>query len=69
VRPKLLTAATATLGLLPFLVLRLNGTEIERPLAAVMVGGLATSTLFTLFVLPVFYLQVHTWLRHRRSQA
>ncbi len=63
VRPKLLTAATATLGLLPFLVLRLNGTEIERPLATVMIGGLATSTLFTLFVLPVFYLQVHEWLR------
>jgi cobalt-zinc-cadmium resistance protein CzcA len=69
VRPKLLTAATATLGLLPFIVLRLNGTEIERPLATVMIGGLATSTLFTLFVLPVFYLQVHQWLRMRSSPA
>ena len=68
VRPKLLTAATATLGLLPFLVLRLNGTEIERPLATVMIGGLATSTLFTLFVLPVFYLQVHQWLRTHASR-
>jgi heavy metal efflux system protein len=68
VRPKLLTAATATLGLLPFLVLRLNGTEIERPLATVMIGGLATSTLFTLFVLPVFYLQVHGWLRRRAAR-
>jgi cobalt-zinc-cadmium resistance protein CzcA len=58
VRPKLLTAATATLGLLPLLVLRLHGTEIERPLAIVMIGGLATSTLFTLFVLPTFYLRV-----------
>jgi cobalt-zinc-cadmium resistance protein CzcA len=66
VRPKLLTAATATLGLLPFLVLRLNGTEIERPLATVMIGGLATSTLFMLFVLPVFYLGVHSW---RRSSS
>jgi heavy metal efflux system protein len=69
VRPKLLTAATATLGLLPLLVLRLHGTEIERPLAIVMIGGLVTSTLFTLFVLPTFYLQVHGWLERRRSPS
>ena len=68
VRPKLMTAGTATLGLLPLLVLRLHGTEIERPLAIVMIGGLVTSTLFTLFVLPVFYLQVHEWLRRRAEQ-
>lgn len=62
VRPKLMTAATATLGLLPLLVLRLHGTEIERPLAVVMIGGLLTSTIFTLLVLPAFYLQVQRWL-------
>lgn len=61
VRPKLMTAATAILGLLPLLLLRLHGTEIERPLAIVMVGGLVTSTLFTLLALPVFYLTVHEW--------
>jgi len=55
VRPKLMTAATAILGLLPLLVLRLHGTEVERPLAVVMIGGLVTSTLFTLFALPTFY--------------
>jgi cobalt-zinc-cadmium resistance protein CzcA len=65
VRPKLMTAGTATLGLLPLLVLNLHGTEIERPLAIVMIGGLATSTLFTLLVLPTFYLQVHGWLERR----
>jgi cobalt-zinc-cadmium resistance protein CzcA len=54
-RPKLMTAATAILGLLPMLVLRLHGTEIERPLAVVMIGGLVTSTLFTLLALPAFY--------------
>jgi cobalt-zinc-cadmium resistance protein CzcA len=59
VRPKIMTAATAILGLLPLLVLRLHGTEIERPLAVVMVGGLVTSTLFTLLALPTFYLFVH----------
>ena len=59
VRPKLMTAATAICGLLPLLVLRLHGTEIERPLAVVMIGGLATSTLFTLLALPTFYLLAH----------
>jgi cobalt-zinc-cadmium resistance protein CzcA len=59
VRPKLMTAATAILGLLPLLVLRLHGTEIERPLAIVMVGGLLTSTVFTLLALPTFYSLVH----------
>jgi cobalt-zinc-cadmium resistance protein CzcA len=59
VRPKLMTAATAILGLLPLLVLNLHGTEIERPLAVVMIGGLVTSTLFTLLALPTFYLFVH----------
>ena len=59
VRPKLMTALTAILGLLPLLVLRMHGTEIERPLAIVMIGGLITSTLFTLLALPTFYLFVH----------
>ena len=59
VRPKIMTASTAILGLLPLLVLRLHGTEIERPLAIVMVGGLVTSTLFTLLALPTFYIFVH----------
>jgi heavy metal efflux system protein len=65
VRPKLMTAGTATLGLLPLLVLQLHGTEIERPLAIVMIGGLVTSTVFTLLVLPTFYLHVHGWLERR----
>lgn len=61
VRPKLMTALTAILGLLPLLVLRLPGTEIERPLAVVMIGGLLSSTLFTLLALPTFYSLVHGW--------
>lgn len=59
VRPKIMTASTAILGLLPLLVLKLHGTEIERPLAIVMVGGLVTSTLFTLLALPTFYIFLH----------
>lgn len=54
VRPKLMTAAAAMLGLLPMLF-GLAGSELERPLAIVMVGGLVTSTLFTLLVLPSTY--------------
>ncbi|HET9620931.1 MAG TPA: efflux RND transporter permease subunit [Kofleriaceae bacterium] len=64
VRPKIMTAATAILGLLPLLVLRLHGTEIERPLAIVMIGGLVTSTVFTLLALPAFYQLIN-----RRSEA
>ena len=60
-----MTAATAILGLLPLLVLRLHGTEIERPLAIVMIGGLVTSTLFTLLALPTFYL----WVERLRTRA
>jgi cobalt-zinc-cadmium resistance protein CzcA len=58
-RPKVMTAATAILGLMPLLVLRFHGTEIERPLAIVMIGGLITSTAFTLLALPTFYAFVH----------
>jgi len=61
VRPKLMTAATAILGLLPILIFPLHGTEIERPLAIVMIGGLITSTLFTLLALPTFCQLVHRW--------
>ena len=46
---------------LPLLFLPLHGTEIERPLAIVMIGGLITSTLFTLLALPTFCQLVHRW--------
>ena len=54
VRPKLMTAGAAILGLMPMLF-GIGGSELERPLAIVMVGGLITSTLFTLLALPSFY--------------
>lgn len=54
VRPKLMTAGSAILGLMPML-LGIGGSELERPLAIVMVGGLITSTFFTLLALPSFY--------------
>lgn len=55
-RPKLMTAACSALGVLPILLSRGVGAEIEKPLAIVMVGGLVSSTLFTLIVLPAVYL-------------
>ena len=69
VRPKIMTAATAILRLLPILLLRLHGTEVERPLAVVMTGGLITSTVFTLLALPTFYAFVHQWVQKRYSST
>ncbi len=59
-RPKLMTASCAALGLGPILLSRGVGAEIEKPLAIVMVGGLVTSTLFTLLVLPAVYLALES---------
>lgn len=69
VRPKLMTAGTAILGLLPILLLDLRGTEIERPLAVVMIGGLLSSTVFTLFVLPAVCLWAEPRAGGARSEA
>jgi cobalt-zinc-cadmium resistance protein CzcA len=54
-RPVLMTAATTALGLLPLLFAHGTGSEVQRPLATVVVGGLVTSTLLTLLVLPALY--------------
>ena len=55
VRPVLMTALTTALGLLPLLIATGTGSEVQRPLATVVVGGLATSTIVTLLVLPAVY--------------
>jgi len=54
-RPVLMTAFIAALGLIPMLLANGVGSEVQRPLATVVVGGLFSSTLLTLFVLPVLY--------------
>jgi cobalt-zinc-cadmium resistance protein CzcA len=54
-RPVMMTATVAMLGLIPFLFESGPGSEVQRPLAIVVIGGLITSTLLTLVVLPVLY--------------
>jgi cobalt-zinc-cadmium resistance protein CzcA len=54
-RPVLMTASIAAFGLVPLLFASGPGSEIQRPLAIVMIGGLITATLLTLFILPILY--------------
>jgi len=54
-RPVLITASVAALGLVPMLFATGPGSEIQKPLAAVVIGGLISSTLLTLFILPTLY--------------
>ena len=54
-RPVLMTAVTTALGLVPLLLATGPGSEVQRPLAVVVVGGLVTSTLITLVLLPALY--------------
>ena len=63
-RPVLMTASVAILGLVPMLLSSGVGAETQRPLATVVVGGLITSTLLTLILLPVLY----EWLEDRAER-
>jgi cobalt-zinc-cadmium resistance protein CzcA len=54
-RPVLMTALVASLGFLPMALSTSSGAEVQRPLATVVIGGLVTSTLLTLLVLPAVY--------------
>jgi len=62
-RPVLMTALVAMLGFIPMALSHGTGAEVQRPLATVVIGGLVTSTLLTLFILPVVY----HWLERRRE--
>ena len=63
-RPVLMTASSSILGLLPMLLSSGVGAETQRPLASVVVGGLITSTLLTLILLPVIY----EWVESREEK-
>lgn len=62
-RPVLMTAAVASLGFLPMALSTSSGAEVQRPLATVVIGGLISATLLTLFVLPVLYV----WVEKRKG--
>jgi len=58
-RPVLMTALVASLGFVPMAVATGTGAEVQRPLATVVIGGIISSTLLTLVVLPVLYRMFH----------
>jgi cobalt-zinc-cadmium resistance protein CzcA len=64
-RPVMMTATVAMLGLIPFVFATGPGSEVQRPLAIVVIGGLVTSTLLTLVVLPALY----RWFEEPRIEA
>jgi cobalt-zinc-cadmium resistance protein CzcA len=65
-RPVLMTASVATLGLVPAALAHGVGSDVQRPLATVIVGGLLSATVLTLFVVPALYVVLE---RHRRRPA
>jgi len=67
-RTVLMTALLAMLGLLPMALSHDLGSETQRPLAVVVIGGLLSATLLTLFVLPTMYWWVASWRQQRRAQ-
>jgi len=67
-RPVLMTATVAALGLLPAALARGVGSDVQRPLATVIVGGLITATLLTLLVLPAMYLLIERQVEKRQVE-
>ena len=68
-RPVLMAALAAAIGLLPAAMATGVGSETQRPLARVVVGGMITSALMILFVLPVVYLLIHRYLGKRAARV
>jgi cobalt-zinc-cadmium resistance protein CzcA len=68
-RPVLMTATVATLGMLPAAIHTGVGSDVQRGIATVVVGGLAISTVLTLFVLPSIYHVIEHWAERRHGQA
>ncbi len=66
-RPVLITATVASLGFIPMALSTSRGAEVQRPLATVVIGGLITATLLTLYVLPVLYPVFSRNLKHDQT--
>jgi heavy metal efflux system protein len=68
-RPVLMTATVATLGMLPAAIHTGVGSDVQRGIATVVVGGLAIATLLTLFVIPSMYHVIEHWAEQRHGEA
>ena len=64
-----MTALVAAIGFLPMAISTGAGSEVQRPLATVVIGGIVTSTLLTLIVLPTLYGMMETWVERRQAVA
>jgi len=64
-RPVLMTATVASMGMLPAALATGIGTDVQRGLATVVVGGLAIATLLTLYLLPALYYALESWIERR----
>ena len=67
-KPVLMTATVASIGFLPMALSQGAGAEVQRPLATVVIGGIVTSTLLTLVVLPTLYERMEEWVEARARQ-
>ena len=67
-RPVLMTATVASLGFLPMALSNTAGAEVQKPLATVVIGGLVTSTMLTLVVLPVLYILIEGYYMRRKKK-
>jgi heavy metal efflux system protein len=67
VRPVVMTALMAAIGLMPAAISTGIGSETQKPLAVVVIGGLVTSTILTLLILPIIYALVHKALHKRKN--
>ena len=61
VRPKLMTVATTMIGLLPLMIGHGTGSQVMKRMASPMIGGLVSSTILTLVIIPAIYAIVKGW--------
>jgi cobalt-zinc-cadmium resistance protein CzcA len=67
-RPILMTALTSIVGVIPMAMASELGSELQRPLALVLVGGPLLATILTLFLIPVFYEMLEGYLEKRKGR-
>ncbi|RYZ16166.1 MAG: hypothetical protein EOP49_52075, partial [Sphingobacteriales bacterium] len=67
-RPVVMTALMAAIGLLPAAISTGIGSETQKPLAIVVIGGLVTSTILTLLILPILYYKAYHLIHNRKNR-